>query len=613
MDRRLSHERIESFQGDVLPLYIVSEEDLSKADVSWTVENEDIVILHTFKSDDPQSVAHCALLTLTGVGETVVSAQLDGKTYTCSVSVREMRRAKAEDTLNYYAGDLHDHTSDIHNHATFAERTSGFVIDYLKNVKEDGKLDLTVVSDHAVTTNDRDFFSGFSGVEEIQPCPVVFFPGTESEVTVVEKDRYGVPYKNAGEIVTVNSGSYVNAYSWEEFFEAMERSPYAVCVLAHPYAVGFSVKGCWNFSLHKNNSQRFKELIKGVEMGDGGVRHANGIHEYVYSLALDNGFFVSTTCSSDCHGPKWGYNACPGKTMVMAYEKSKEAFLDALMARRFYASESANIKLSYAVNGISAPATLPLANKYDFHVDLSYFRDDPATYPTSCRVISDYGKIVAEFDNIDPHGFDFTVESDTARYFYLRFTDSNGQRTWSPPVFTSRAIDGPKPPLTPIDKTGFTVTELESGKDASVLVDDDPFTNWESEFGAATYLIDMKEEKMISALGHYTPYTERSKLKERAVISQKIVNELGRERRPEVPTAISRFVGRYQILVSCDGENFTLCDEGSVRCFSGEELLRFTPCKARYVKFKVLTTTGKEWRSSFDDLTLNIAELSLFE
>ena len=612
MRAHLSKTKISSFQGDVLPLFLICDTSPLQGEISFYTDNEDVVILRTFKGTDPQSMAHAALLTLVGTGKAAVHVNYRGERFTCEVHVREMQRAKAGEPLQYFSGDFHDHTSKIHNHEEFAARREGFVIDYLNHQKKDGRLDFAVISDHAITTNDRDFFAGFTGVEEISPSPVEIFPGAECEVTVVEKDRFGLPYKNAGEIVTVNSAAYVNASSWEEYFREMAQSPFAFCVLAHPFISGHSTKGCWNFSLDRNNSPAFRRLVGGIEMGDGGIRSSNGIHEYQYSLALDQGFRVSVTCASDSHGPYWGYDHFVGKTVIMAREKSKEAFLDALFAKRFYATESGNVKLFYTVNGLPAASTLPLTDTYRFHVSATTFREDPDTRPTALRVISDYGKTVAEFENVDFSDFDFELHSDTARYFYLRFTDARGQRTWSAPVWTSREIDPPPRPLAPIPKAGFTVTELESGKDASVLVNNDPYATWESERETATFLIDMKKEYTLSALGHYTPYTDRSKLSEHPVISQKILASFGQDKFPEVATAVSRFASRYEILTSTDGIHFESCDKGQIRCFSGEEILRFPARKARFVKFRVLSLTGREWRPYFDDLTLHVAELSLF-
>ena len=90
-------------------------------------------------------------------------------------------------------------------------------------------------------------------------------------------------------------------------------------------------------------------------------------------------------------------------------------------------------------------------------------------------MISDYGKTVAEFENEDFSSFDFEIRSDSARYFYLRFTDAEGRRTWSCPIWTSRPCDEPsKKEYVPLDKAGFTVLEEESGRDASVLVNGNP-------------------------------------------------------------------------------------------------------------------------------------------
>jgi hypothetical protein len=347
-------------------------------------------------------------------------------------------------------------------------------------------------------------------------------------------------------------------------------------------------------------------------MGNGIDRQSNQINEYMYSIALDNGFKVSVTCASDSHGPDWGYDRFPGKTVILAPERSKEAFLTALRENRFYATESGNLKLRYSINGVNEAGTVPLCDTYRFHINLSYFKEDPSTRPVCCRVISDYGKTVAELKGVDFSDLTFDVHSTTARYFYLRFTDEQGRRTWSAPIWTSREFDAPATPLTPIPKNGFTVTELESGRDASVLVSDDPNVTFESELGAATYLIDMQKEYEVAGLGHYTPFTTHKVLIDKGLVSKRILAALGREKIPELPTALARFASAYEIWTSVDGASYEKCAEGRVRCFSGEDVLRFPKRKARYIKFKVLSTTGAEWRSFFDDLTLHIAELSPF-
>ena len=70
----------------------------------------------------------------------------------------------------------------------------------------------------------------------------------------------------------------------------------------------------------------------------------------------------------------------------------------------------------------------------------------------------------------------------------------------------------------------------------------------------------------------------------------------------------------YEIYTSLDGENFTLCDAGAFRWMSGEEIVRFAPTEARFVRFCVLSTAGQRLgRKPYDAEPLKMAEISLFE
>ncbi|MBE6650120.1 MAG: discoidin domain-containing protein [Ruminococcaceae bacterium] len=587
----LSKNEISSYCGNVLPLTFSGE-----GEVKWSCDS-DIVGVRTF-SEGELAFTNGILLTLKQVGEATVIAECDGVSYPCKIHIREMKHWSNEEACNYYAGDFHDHTTDEHNHDKFAVRDSGFPKDVINSVKEDGKMDFHVISDHTKTLNQRDFFRGFTDDELIEKEHIVF-PGSESEVTVVEEDRYGIPCKRSGEIVVVNADNYSYAYSWEEFFDDYKDSPFAVAVLAHPQVSGFSVKGIWNFSLDKNNSPRMRELVKGIEMGDGGDRESNMINEYVYSKALDNGFHVSTTCSSDSHGNfGWKYDNFPGKTIIMAAEKSKEAFLDALNNQRFYACSSGNLKLKCFVNGKMAPCTLDITDSYDFKVDIDYFKEDASTVPVKCSIISDRGKELGVIEDEDLSHMEFTLETDEASYFYLRLVDSEGRKTWSPPIWTGRAPKKYTYPEKPLQKDGWTVKEMYSENDASVLVCDDPRKTWSGKGYTASLIIDMKEVKTVSAIGHYAPFVDRLEYVKQG-ISQSVV--------------MGTMAAQYEIYTSLDGVVFEFRDEGFVRIYGGEEILPFDPVEARYIRFDVLSTVGKATdRKELPHSPVTIAELSVY-
>ena len=347
-----------------------------------------------------------------------------------------------------------------------------------------------------------------------------------------------------------------------------------------------------------------KHAIRGLEVINGQLSEWNLMHEFTFSHALDSGFRVSPVASSDSHGPEWGYNFMKPKTVLLAKEKSREAFIDAIRNNRFYATESGNVKLRYTVNGKHAPADLDAATSYKFCVELDYFKDDESTHPIECTVISDYGKTLLSLNDFG-NSFEFEINSETARYFYLRFVDSNGDRTWSMPVWTGRAFDEyTEPQITPIDMSGATATDLISGEDATLAIDGDVYTPWEGSSDKASIVIDLKEEKDIKALGLYPKMIVRpSKSRE----YEKWLVWREPDHSAQNPTSI-------EIYASVDGVSYKKCADGICRMFGGENIFTFEAVKARYVRFDILSTVGSDSLPHlYGDAKCSVANLTLFE
>ncbi|MBE6712254.1 MAG: discoidin domain-containing protein [Ruminococcaceae bacterium] len=599
MERKLSFEKIDSYVGDVLPLRLLGDEDFSKEDITWKTDDP-CVQIKTYVGKYEASFTNGVLLTLLYPGKANVTATFNGVEYTCPVSIHERRTYSSDEEFNYYIGDFHDHTCNIHNRKEFSARGPEiYPAEYIKKMKSSGLMDFGVVSDHAGCLNPREYFRGFADAYDAGQDELILFPGAEAEVASHEEDRFGVFHKNSGEIVTVNAQSCTSTHSWKAFFDDYSMSPYAISCLAHPQIIGHSCKGVWNFRLTTNTSPRFRQMVRLVEIGDGTDRQANLLNEFTYSVALDAGFKVCPTCSSDAHGPVWGFERFPGKTIIMAKEKTKEAFYDAILSNRLYASSTGNVKIRYTVNGKTAPATLPFALSYDIHVDIGYLRDEPDTVIKHCQVISNGGMCVAETEGEDLRSLDFHVESNSACYFFLRMWDAEGRKTWSCPVWTGREpVYYHNEDLLPMEKEGFTVTELENGKDASVLINNDVHEHWMSEGTTATLLMDLQEVKTVHALGVYHRILSQKEIKAEGLIP---------------PDKNCEFPSEYVLSASVDNEEFKVVSHGRFRVFSAEEMIRITPVDARYLKLEILTTVGKECqREKFVDAKIAIAELTPF-
>ena len=598
MKIEISTSQLTSFVGDVRPIWLRSDEDLKFAKIVWSVKG-DSVLLKSCAGCFHGAFRYGAFITFIKEGVSTVSATLDGISYTCEVTVRARRDFSGE-PMKFWHGDLHTHTTPEHEHDKYLKRTEYLIGDYLDYIAADGAgRDLAVMTDHSETIDLENFFRGFSEYEDRADAmaPIVY-AGCENEIMYTEEDRFGREHRLSGELVAINATSFCQANTYPEFFYAFKNNPFAIGVFAHPHVVGISTRGIWDYRPRLNHPKELTSLIKYVEVLNSPEGYENLIHEYVYSEALDAGYRVSTSCGSDQH-TDWNFRKFDAATIIMAPEKTREAFTDALLGLRAYACESGNVKLSYKVNGIAAPCDLPLADKYHFDVKIDYFRDDPATRPIRCEVISDGGKTLRVIEDVCFESFSFDIESSDARWFYLRFVDSKTYRTLSPPVFTGRAASEYRiDDLTPIDSAKFKAVD-GLGRNASVLVDGDTMTTYVADGSEFTVTVDMGEKKCIKALGNYAALVDVMELRAKGLKSDYAEASLPVD---------------YRISTSLDGENFTTAREGLFRAFAGEEIVRFNPTDARYVRLEVLSTAGKRsGRAAFVNAPAKMALVTIFE
>lgn len=592
MSIKLSKTKIDSYVGNVLPLWLISDSDIENADIKWSTLG-DAVSIRSFADDEERPFTYGVLLRFDRVGKSTVTAVFNGEKFRCEISVREMKKASSDDELNYYRGDLHTHTTGIHKHALFVNRTEEFQSEMVNFIKEEGLMDFGVMTDHADVSSNYEYFRCYTTAEEAEPMRTVLFPGCESDNIIMKNDMVGREYRAAGEVVIINADYNKTLYGWDDLVETYKQAPCPIGIFAHP------VQARWRFEFERyGHNKDIVNFMRFVEMGDGTDTSCRVLHEHALSEALDAGFRVTSSCSSDGHR-QWGFKSFPGKTIIMAPERSKEAFTDAILNNRAYASDTGNVKVKLCVNGKCAPCDLALCDKYSFDVGLSYFENDESTKIVKCQVISDYGKTVYERCALTQDSLHFEIESSTARYFFLRLIDKEGRRTFSPPVWCGREFDEFKEPsIVGIKSEDFCAYDAVSGKDASALLNFDVLNPWENGEKTASITVDMKNEQKISTLAYIHPTHPQKDL----------ADVHGRAR------FHAKFPRRYRISTSTDGVNYVTRAEGGFRTYVGEELIRFDECDARYLRFDVLSTVGLEYeRPAYVNATLHFGGLMFFK
>ena len=273
----LSKTSISSYVSDVIPLYLIGEGLDKDSAVSWRVDG-DAAVIRNFDNAGKHAFKNGILISLVKVGSATIVATYAGKEYSANIEARTMKTASSEDELQYFVGDMHCHTTDIHEADKFALHEKDDISDLVDYVKDKDAIDVTVITDHADVTNDYDFFRGFCLVEDCD-TPVIL-PGAESEIIYTETDRIGVLHRHSGELVTLMSAGYINCNTYDEFEREILLSPTPIGIFAHPHVVGYSTNGIWNFDFAKHHTDNMHHIMRGIEMGNGGDNKENLLHEY---------------------------------------------------------------------------------------------------------------------------------------------------------------------------------------------------------------------------------------------------------------------------------------------------------------------------------------------
>lgn len=186
--------------------------------------------------------------------------------------------------------------------------------------------------------------------------------------------------------------------------------------------------------------------------------------------------------------------------------------------------------------------------------------------------ISDYGQVVASCEGEGFHmKWNVTLESETARYFFLRVVNEEGKKAWNAPVWTGRkpdekveAVKGRR--IRPeAMKVIYASSEKASCKACEIL-NPDTNTYWESEETSGELIIDLGEEKELVGIGYrknYIAYEDKE--------------------------ALAKLMDGYCYEVSKEEqEGYELVASGRVRNYGSEHYRSFEAIKARYVKIKAL-------------------------
>ncbi len=339
----------------------------------------------------------------------------------------------AEPEMQVYFGDLHNHTSYSDGSGTPAQA--------LATGKAAG-FDFMAISDHSYAISDSEWTDTLAAVETATDEDFValrgfeYTQGAEGHINVWNSTRHATRTNVDGCTMcdytpNLESGVTVDGfYEWLVSTSNVGLDPAGTIMqFNHPGWINFND---WKYHPEVSDIARLEEVGNGS-----GTSYVFSEEEFIRSL--DYGWKVGATNNADTHSALWGTNT-DHRTGVLMPELTKAALMEALRARRTFASEDKNFNLGMKANG--AWMGSEIANTGTIAFDISGL-DHDGEVPVLVELITDQGKTLV---STAPTAAIFTWQpqvnvSTGVHYFYVKVTQADGDKIVTSPVWTMGTED----------------------------------------------------------------------------------------------------------------------------------------------------------------------------
>jgi hypothetical protein len=161
------------------------------------------------------------------------------------------------------------------------------------------------------------------------------------------------------------------------------------------------------------------------------------------ALALDNGWHAGAIGSADDHGPNWG-RTDRARTVLLVPDGTpwtEATVVDALRARRFYATHKHSLQLRFSAAGAEMGGRLAGTPGAEVSLDVDVFDPDPGTSPvTGVEVYTNGAAVVTAVENPSP-GERMTLSVPSLfpaageRWYIVRVLTADGRNAFSSPIW----------------------------------------------------------------------------------------------------------------------------------------------------------------------------------
>jgi len=350
-------------------------------------------------------------------------------------------RTTPSTAYNIYFGDLHSHTGYSDGYGTPAEAYQSAI---------NGGADYYATTDHAHSLSGAEWAQTIADAANYSSPTFVALPGYEYWLmaNIGEMNVFGcsvlppAPATLGNQFVRLE-----NFYDW-----LANQSSTTSAMWNHPNYMTHGYPG-GEFDNYAYYTAGRDLPINMYEICNWGsyVWQDDLNWESTYVNALDQGWHIMPTASSDTHATNWFASGYDVRTALLAPSLTAADLYDAMRACRGYATQDKNLRIIYTLNGeIMGSELSPAESTYTASIHI----EDPDGVATDAvtmvEILSDGGAVVASHSfNNDIVDWTVALSSSTSHYYYVRVTTvsslvapavayGSGPTAWTAPVWTGR-------------------------------------------------------------------------------------------------------------------------------------------------------------------------------
>jgi PKD repeat protein len=350
-------------------------------------------------------------------------------------------------TLNYYYGNLHAHSSysDGNKDSTASSLTTPFQnFNYAKNSQH---IDFYGISEHnhlnAGLTSPLHYHQGIRDAKN----------ATNSNFLALYGMEYGV-ISNGGHVLVYGFDSLLigwdngdfdvfnSEYNYATLWKTINKKPSAFAMFAHPANTDYD-------SIYfKPYNASYDSAIVGTPFRSGPAFSTNTTYsdpatgDYIvrYTSALKAGYHLGIGLDHDTHNSVFGRQTA-GRTVVMAPTLTQNDLFNAIKGMHYYASDDWNTKVNFTVNGQIMGSVLSHSGTATIAVNITDPDGEATTNIAVYCGIPGSGSnpfVLTSAANTNTLTYTHALTNNAIYYYYLKITQADGDLIYTSPIWYKR-------------------------------------------------------------------------------------------------------------------------------------------------------------------------------